>query len=481
MNLAEYARHDALGLGELVRRRLVKPSELADLALSAIDRLNPTLNAVIETYRDRSAAADAQPTDARAFPGVPFLLKDIACHDAGALHEMGSRLAKGLRTPHATDLAMRFRASGVTILGRSNVPELGCSSTTEPVLYGPTRNPWDPTRSPGGSSGGAAAAVAAGIVPFAHANDGGGSIRVPAAACGLVGLKPSRNLNPVGPDTGLALGGFSVEHIVSRSVRDTAAMLDVTAGPGVGEWYFTPKTTASYLAETLHPPGRLRIALNLTPWVDAPLDPEVKAAIEDVARLCESLGHHVEIARFALDTDALLRCNAVIWASYLVGLIDSIAAATGRTPSLDTLETTTLSAYERGKTFSAADLIAAIDHANVVARTSGAFFTNHDVMLMPTMPQPAFKLGTLNANDPALSFDDWLPAIIRSAPFGQVFNMTGQPAITLPLAMSSDGLPIGAMFAARLAEEPLLIRLASQLEAARPWQHRVPKLFAGAL
>jgi|SRR5579883_391357 len=479
MNLTEYARHDALGLADLVRRHEVRPSELARLALAAVERLNPTINAVIETYPDRAAPADRQPSNNQPFAGVPFLLKDLVCHEAGVTHELGSRLAQGMVVSHETDLAGRFRRSGVTIIGRSNVPEFGCSATTEPVLRGPTRNPWDPTRSSGGSSGGSAAAVAAGIVPIAHANDGGGSIRIPAACCGLVGLKPSRNLNPVGPDTGLALGGLGVEHIVSRSVRDTAAMLDQTAGPGTGEWYYTPRTSESFLGETFKPPGRLRIALNLVPWVPATLDAEVVAAINDVAKLCASLGHEVEISHFDLDTEALIRCNHVIWTSYLVGFIDGVASVTGRKPSLDTLEATTLKGYEHGKTVRAPDLVAALEQANVVARAAGRFFEHYDVMLMPTAAYPAPKLGTLNANDSSLSFADWFTKLMGFAPFCQVFNLSGQPAISLPLAWSAAGLPIGAMFAARLAEEPTLLRLASQLEQARPWRHRVPPHFAG--
>ncbi len=478
MNLAEYARHDALDLATLVRRREVKPSELAHLALAAIAQLNPALNAVIESFADRADLADAQARDNCPFAGVPFLLKDLVCHEAGVRNEMGSRLAQGLIAPNETDLAARFKRAGVTILGRSNAPEFGCSATTEPVLYGPTRNPWDLARSSGGSSGGSAAAVAAGIVPIAHANDGGGSIRIPASCCGLVGLKPSRNLNPVGPDTGLALGGFGVEHIVSRSVRDTAAMLDQTAGPGVGEWYYTPRTSECFLGETMTDPGRLRIALNLTPWLPVTIEREVIEAIEDVARLCEDLGHVVEIARFDLSAERLVRSNVTIWAGYLAGWIDHVAAAAGRRPSLKTLEATTLRAYDYGKTLKAVDLIAALDYANVIGRTAGAFFEGYDVMLMPTLATPAPKLGLLNANDPDLSFADWFARNMNFAPFCQVFNASGQPAISLPLAMSSAGLPIGAMFAARLAGEPLLLRLASQLEQARPWCHRRPAHFA---
>lgn len=480
MNLNEYADHDALGLADLVRRRDVKPSELAHLALKSIEQLNPALNAVIETYPDRAEAADKAlglARDNRPFAGVPFLLKDIVCHEAQQRHEMGSRLARGMVVPHETDLAARFRLSGVTILGRTNVPELGCSATTEPVLYGPTRNPWDVTRSPGGSSGGSAAAVAAGIVPIAHGNDGGGSIRVPASACGLVGLKPSRNLNPVGPDTGLALGGFGVEHILSRSVRDTAAMLDRTAGPGIGEWYYTPRTTESFLSETSRDPGRLRIALNLDPWLPAQVDAQVAAAIEGVAKTCEDLGHRVEVARFEIDAERFIQCNVAIWAAYLADWVDQVAAAAGREPSPETLEATTLRAYEHGKRLAATDLVAALDYANVVGRAAGRFFETHDVLLSPVMAGLPPKLGTLNANDARLSFADWFEQIMHYAPFCQVFNATGQPAISLPLAMSASGLPIGAMFVARLAGEPLLLRLAAQLERALPWSRRRPAQF----
>ena len=478
MKLSEYARYDALGLAALVHEGQVTRRQLAQCALDAIAALNPQLNAVIETWPARLEQLQEGKASAGAFDGVPFLLKDIGAHDAGVRYEAGSRLARGLRVLHMSELVRRFRGSGVTLLGRTNVPEMASSCSTEPLLYGPTHNPWDLARSPGGSSGGSAAAVAAGLVPLAHANDGGGSIRIPASFCGLVGLKPSRNLNPVGPDSALPLLGLAVEHIVSRSVRDSAAMLDATAGPGVGEFCFTPRSADSYLAELRRPPGRLRIALNVDPDVSgAVVAPEVLRATEAIAKFCHDLGHEVQVARYVLDKDASVEHMAVLWAAASVQSIDAIAAMTARTPGSDTLEPHVLAGYEFGRQLSAAQLMRALDYLNVVARAVGAFFSRHDVLLTPTMPSAAFKLGHV-ATVPASPYPEHMIAMMRLSPFTAIINMAGVPAISLPLCQH-DGLPIGMSFSAALGQEPLLLRLAAQLEEALPWAGRTPPVFAG--
>ncbi|MBU9597076.1 amidase [Burkholderia multivorans] len=476
MNLSEYADYDAMGLAELVRSRQVSPRELAQTGLSAIAALNPTLNAVIEVYEDaveRSPAPDTLSTG--PFPGVPFLLKDIGSHDNGVTFELGSRLARGMKAPPvASELIERFRASGVTILGRTNIPELGSSCTTEPVLYGPTRNPWHLERTPGGSSGGAAAAVASGMVPIAHANDAGGSIRWPAACCGVFGLKPSRNLNPVGPDAALALNGFAAEHIVSRSVRDTAAMLDVTAGPDVGAWCYTPRFEGSYLAALKQPVGRLRIGLNVTPvFPPTTLDPAVVTAVRASAALCESLGHHVEEVTFDFDHETLFEAFGVIWSTSLRFGIETIAALTGRTPGSDTLEPHVLAAFRGTEHTGSSRVMWALEQMNIASRAYGRYFGKYDVMLTPAGSQPPFPLGQIGAI-PTDDFMAWFRNMCAHCPFLSTANIAGIPGMSVPLQWTDDALPVGSHFLAASGRELLLLQLAAQLEEAQPWIGRLP-------
>lgn len=473
MNLAEYASFDGLGLAELVRNGEVSALELARTGLEAIARLNPDINAVIETYE--KAPEKAQPAADAPFAGVPFLLKDIGSHDADVKFELGSRLAKGLMAPpFASELVNRFRASGVTILGRTNVPEMGSSCTTEPLLHGPTRNPWNLERTAGGSSGGAAAAVASGMVPIAHANDAGGSIRWPASCCGLVGLKPSRNLNPHGPDTALALNGLACEHIVSRSVRDTAAMLDATAGPDAGAWCYTPRLDGSYLEQSRRSPGKLRIALWLTPrFPPTTLEPEVTDAMHQTARLCADLGHEVEEAELEFDHETMLRAFALIWSTSLRGGIEAISAMTGRPVSADTLEPHLLAAWRDTEHVTGSQFDAALGQMNIVARAYGRMFERYDVVMTPTGRMEPFELGRIGAI-PANSFFEWFMQMCAHCPFISTANIAGIPGISLPLGWSPSGLPIGSHFMAPLAQELRLLQLASQLEEAQPWAHRRP-------
>lgn len=483
MRLGEYARYDGLALSELVKRRQVSRLELAECSLAAIEAMNPQLNAVIEHY---PVAVEQLNTGAdvgnRPFDGVPFLLKDIGSHDANVTYELGSRLTKGLRAPSfPSELVRRFRESGVTILGRTNVPELGSSFTTEPVLYGPTRNPWGLEHTAGGSSGGAAAAVASGMVPIAHAADSGGSIRWPAACCGVFGLKPSRNLNPVGPDAALPLHGCVAEHVISRTVRDSAAMLDATAGPDVGAWCFTPRLSGSYLAEIYRPAGKLRLGVNLKAlFPPTALQREVIDATWNAARLCESLGHHVEEAAFEFDCESLLRAYYVLWISELRQGIETLSAVTGRQPSLETLEPHNFAAYTAAKNLTATQLQAAFGNLNTVARAYGAYFERYDVMLTPAGSMAPFRLGRLTAIDTTCLYD-WYRAMTSYCPFTVTVNMAGIPAMSVPLAHNEGGLPIGSHFIAAMGQESLLLRLASQLEAARPWINRTPAIHASAL
>lgn len=473
MDIEEYSRFDGLGLAQLVRQGQVSAAELARTALAAIASANPALNAVIEVYD--TAAEQAAPQRDATFAGVPFLLKDIGSHDNGVKFELGSRLCRGLNAPpFASELVNRFRASGVTVVGRTNIPELGTGCATEPLLYGPTRNPWNLTRSPGGSSGGAAAAVASGMVPIAHANDAGGSIRIPASFCGLVGLKPSRNLNPIGPDEALAVNGMAAEHIVSRSVRDTAAMLDATAGPDVGAWCYTPRLQGSYLAESVKAPRPLRIALNLRPnFPPADLDPIVVDALRAVGRLCETAGHHVEEASLEFDHETVMRAISIITICGLKSGVDALAGITGRTPGPDTLEPHTLAALRDAEHISGDQVMWALAQFNTVARAYGRFFQTYDMMLTPSSATEPFPIGHIPAI-PAENFHDWFWTMAKLSPFTASANIAGIPAMSLPLSWSPAGLPIGSHFLAPMGEELTLLQLATQLEAAQPWADRRP-------
>ncbi len=471
MKLSEYIEHDGLGLAALIHGGEVSENEVLDCARRMLEALNPEINALVETFPEPLAGADK--ADA-PFHGVPFLIKDLVIHAAGQRVEMGSRLAAGLRMPHDTDLMARFRAAGLRTLGRSTSPEFGYCATTETVANGPTRNPWDMTRMPGGSSGGSAAAVAAGIVPVAHANDGGGSIRIPASCCGLVGLKPTRGRTPMGPDAGEGLNGLGVEFAVTRTVRDSAALLDAVQGAGVGDPYVITPPRKSYASEILKPPKRLRIALMTRTWAGAAFDPAVSAGLNATVKLCAELGHRVKEAAPPLDWEQFVMNSMVYWTANLPVWIDQIAAATGRKVDSTTLEATTLACYHHGKALKATDLLQAMAYTNGVTRSTAAFFQKYDLLLSPTLPVPPLPLGSLNSNDATLGAEGWTRKVFLFTPLTPLFNMTGQPAISLPLARTDHGLPLGMQFAARYGEEATLLRLAAQLEQARPWPQVAP-------
>jgi amidase len=476
MNLSEYASYDALGLSDLVRSKSVTPAELVDCALRANALVNPQINAVIGMVPDWELQLDA-PQSGGPFFGVPFVIKDLVLQAKGVPCDFGSRLLRGaFIAPQDTELMRRFRKAGVITWGRTNTPEFGFANTTEPILYGPTRNPWDMTRSAGGSSGGSAAAVAGGIVPIAHGNDGGGSIRIPAAKCGVVGLKPTRGRTPVGPLTGDPLHGMAAEHIISRSVRDSAAMLDAVEGPGIGDRFVIPRPRRSFLEEVSAAPRRLRIALSTDGRRYGKVEPECVEAAQETARLCVSLGHEVEEAQPNFNDEAFHIANGVYWSSSLAGGITRFAPSVGRHPSPDNLEATVWTVFQYGLQLKAIDIELADFHANNICRSVGSFFTRFDVLLTPTLRAPPLKLGELNADDSNFSALEWLHACFAIAPFTALYNMTGQPAISLPLGESRDGLPIGVQFAARYGDEATLFNLAGQLEVASPWAHRKPRV-----
>ena len=473
MKPAEYISHDGLGLAGLIRNKEISSEEALECALAMAELLNPQINTIIELFPEPLAASD----DAGApFFGVPFLIKDLGLRARGVLNEMGSRLAQGIRAQHDTDLMKRFRRAGLRTIGRASTPEFGYCPTTEPALYGPSRNPWDLTRMPGGSSGATAASVAAGIVPLAHANDGGGSIRIPASCCGLVGLKPSRGRVPSGPDSAEPLSGLAVEFAVTRTVRDAAALLDAVKGPGVGDPFEIAIPAEAYASSTLKDPGSLKIAWMSEPWSGAGADQEVKDTVPKTAQLCEELGHQVTEARPELDWEQFFEATVVLWAANLAVFIDFAAMLTGRPVDEDHLEATVLACYREGKQVKAQTLLTAQATANRICRAVGRFFQDYDVLLTPTVAQPPLPLGSINANDPSLDAKAWSARTFDFCPFTPLFNMTGQPAISLPLHRTVDNLPLGVQFAGRYGGETTLLQLARQLEQAAPWPLNAPLL-----
>lgn len=472
MSLSEYADHDGLGLAALVRSGAVRPTELMEAALSAIDRLNPKLNAVTHTLRPQAAAVLAAGLPDGPYTGVPFLLKDLSPTLANAPTSAGSRFFGGVVKPYDTEIVRRWKRAGLLMVGKTNTPELGSSGSTEPVATGPTHNPWVLGHSPGGSSGGSAAAVAAGIVPVAHASDGGGSIRGPAACCGLVGLKPTRGRNSLAPDAGELWQGFVAEHVVSRTVRDSAALLDATAGYCPGDPHIAPVPARPYLQEVGAAPGRLRVGVALREAAGETFHPDAAAAVARAARLLADLGHEVEEASPRYDAPLLLEAFMTYFAAGVGYAIEEHAAATGKVPSVGLIERNNLWLWEKSKKIGCTDYLRAIARQNIVARQFAAFFETHDIWLTPTTAEPPPRLGHLHAD--VDDVDQFFRRLWRFNPMQWVYNATGHPAITLPLHWSAAGLPLGVMLGARFGAEDVLFRVSAQLEDAAPWRDRHP-------
>ncbi len=474
----DLARLDATAQADLVRRREVSPRDLVDAAIARIERLNPTLNAVIHPLFDKARAqvANGALPDG-PFHGVPLLVKDLLCHTAGDPYHLGARPLRdaGFTAPHDAYLTQKFRAAGFVIVGRTNTPELGILPTTEPEAYGPTRNPWDTSRSTGGSSGGSAAAVAAGLVPAAHANDGGGSIRIPASACGLVGLKPSRCRTSLGPEIGDLLMGLGVEGVVTRSVRDTAAILDAIAGAMPGDPYPAPPPVRPYRQEVGADPGRLRIGILTRPPLELfQTHPDCVAPTLETGRLLESLGHHVEPAHPAvLDDPEAGQHFSVIFCAHIAHLLDMVLEVTGRRPGPEDLEPLSWEMAELGRSCSASAFMTTVDWVHGYGRRVASWWgSGFDLLLTPTLPEPPLPLGTFGR-----SAGDGMAVGLRASQFACFtwpFNLTGQPAISLPISSNAAGLPIGVQLVAAYGREDLLLRVAAQLETARPWRDRRP-------
>jgi len=492
----EYERYDGLALAELVRRREVTPAELVAAAIERIEERNPRLNAVVHRMYDEARRVVSTPLPDGPFTGVPMLLKDLMAAYAGAPLTYGCRFFADHVPDHDSEMVARYKQAGLVVVGKTNTPELGIMGFTEPRLFGPCRNPWDPDHTPGGSSGGSGAAVAAGMAPIGHGGDGGGSLRIPASCCGLFGLKPTRGRNPLGPDFGESWCGFVQEHALTRSVRDSAALLDATAGPDPGAPYAAAPPERPFLSEVGADPGRLRIAYSSEPLFGDTTHPDCRAAVEDAAHLCASLGHHVEEARPIFEKAALRRSYLAVVAVNTARAIAFMGELARRRPSPSGFEPAPWFLGLIGKRMSAARYQAAIDTLHRSSRRIAAFFTSYDVFMTPTLAHPPQRIGAL-ALRPA---DAAAIRALRAAPLkklldtalekmaGQafeatsntmLFNQTGQPAMSVPLWWSAAGLPIGVQLAARYGDEATLFRLAAQLEAARPWFDRRPPAHPG--
>jgi len=472
MSFTDYENHDGLGLAQLVKQGAVTPLELLEAALARIALHNPALNAVVTPLYDAARAEIARGLPAGPFQGVPFLVKELVASVAGAATTASSRLYANNMPAADSEIVARLRRAGLVIAGKTNSPEFGLSPVTESLLYGVTRNPWNTELSPGGSSGGAAAAVASGMVPLAHATDGGGSIRIPASCCGLFGLKPTRARITAGPEGGEGLSGLAHQHVVSRSVRDSAALLDAIAGPMPGDPYQAVPPERPFLDEVGRAPGRLRVAFAKTAPTGVPVDPACIAAVEDAARLCEQLGHHVEESSPDYDAAAVERGFEMVFAANTMA---NIARATGGAlPDRDLVEPLTYALAELGRAPSAADYILNLQALQRQSRRIAGFFERYDVWLTPTLAQTPRPHGYFDIRSGDTR--DWMAKLAAYLPFTYPFNVTGQPAASVPLHWTADHVPIGVQFAARSGEEGLLLRLCAQLEAARPWFQRRPPM-----
>jgi amidase len=467
---------DALGQANLVRRKEISPRELVQAAIARIERVNPVLNAVITPMYELALAAADEPVGQGPFAGVPFLLKDIVAEYAGVRLAEGSALLKDHVSTHDSELVARHRRAGLIVVGKTNAPEFGILPTTEPRLFGPSRNPWDTTRTTGGSSGGSAAAVAGRIVPMAHANDGGGSIRIPASCCGVFGLKPTRGRTPLGPRYGELMAGLVAEHAVTLSVRDSAALLDATAGPDLGDPYWAPPAARPFLQEVGASPGRLRIAVSTTAANGVPVDADCVAAVRDAADLCASLGHDIVDGSPTLDGDLLTDAFIAVWSASVAWTLQDWSRRTGRQASQDDVEPLTWALVESGRARSAPNYMLAVQDLQLVARQVARFFVDHDVWLTPTVAEPPPPLGSFDATPDNPAFGMFRAAAF--VPFTPICNITGQPAMSVPLWWNAAGLPIGVHFVGRFGDEATLFRLAAQLEAARPWAQRRPPVSA---
>lgn len=474
--MKDYEKFDALGLADLVRRREVSADELLDAAISRVEQRNPKLNAVTHDWYDAARAEIKSGLPEGPFTGVPFLLKDLNLYVAGRVTTNGCALFKDYVADQTSWLVERYQQAGLVLFGKTNTPEFGLTAATEPALFGATRNPWNLDHTPGGSSGGASAAVAAGIVPMANASDGGGSIRIPASCAGLFGMKPTRARTPSGPHVMEGWGGLSIAHCVGWTVRDSAALLDATSGAGVGDAYFAPAQTESYLAATMRPPRKLRVAYSTTAPSGAKVDPECVAAVENAVKLLASLGHDVEEASPTLDTAAISQAQFGIMGASAKLSVDQRLAALGRERQPGDVEMVTEKMIEIGASVTADTYIQATRNVHQVGRAFGQFHETYDLWVTPVTSTPPVEIGKLDMNQESIEI--YIENVTSFVSFTNLMNMSGAPSMSLPLHMSADGLPVGVMMSGPIGGEAEMYALAAQIERAQPWIHKRPKGFS---
>ena len=491
----KYDRYDGLGLAELVRKGEVTALELLEEAVARIERTNPKINAVVYKMFDQGRRAIDDSLPDGPFAGVPLLIKDLDFAYAGVPMASGCKALKNYVPDHDDEMILRFKKAGLVIIGKTNTPEFGLLGITEPELFGPCRNPWNTSYTPGGSSGGSAAAVSAGLVPIASGGDGGGSIRIPSAYCGLFGLKPSRGRNPCGPDHGQLWLGAVQNHVLTRSVRDSAAMLDATQGSDRGAPFEIRPPDGPYLEEVGKDPGRLKVAFNTQSPIGTQVHPDCVRAVEEAARLLEGLGHHLEEARPDVDGRNLAQSYLAMYFGEVAAHIEDLESILKRKAKAEDVELLTWVLGLLGRTFSAGYLVQALRSWDRAARQMGLFFQQYDLYLTPTTAYPPAKIGELRPKASevfmmktvkALKLGGLLKGLgivdqmaeksLERTPFTQLANLCGLPAMSVPLSWTTDGLPCGVQFVGPFGDEARLFRLAAQLEKVQPWFDRRPPL-----
>lgn len=479
MRVDEYVGYDGLGLAQLIAQGEVTAAEVARAAIAAIEATNPAVNAVVEFWYDGVPLGEKK--DSPLY-GAPFLIKDLAITMAGRKNELGSKLAEGLVMDADSTLMVRFKDAGLITLGRTTTPEFAISTTTEARAVGPSRNPWNPEHNCGGSTGGAGAAVAAGMVPLAHATDGGGSIRVPAAVNGIFGLKPTRGRVSNGPALDEVWSGLVSQLGVSRTVRDSAAMLDAISVPAVGEPYYTARPDQSFLTSAGKDPRPLKVGLMIDPPNGTRSRPVVADAVRATAELLEGLGHLVEPVVFesGVSWEAFVHANAQFWTLNTAAWIEFIASVTGRPINEEFLETATLVTHKYGMAVSGMDLLGALGTRNTVTRALGRYFQTYDVLMTPTVPDLPLKIGAYNRAESEVDGLGWIDHVFAQSPFTALANLAGVPSMSVPSGYDPvTDLPIGAMFSAGFGRDEMLFSLAGQIERAAPWSDRLPRVWAG--
>ena len=470
----DYDSYDALGLAELVRNGDVSPSELLEEAISRTEKVDPSINAVVQRHFDEARAQIAAGLPDGPFRGVPFLLKDLGILWQGTVTSMGSVMFKDYVGTYNSTLTERYLKSGLVIFGKTASPEFGALPVTETQLFGATRNPWNLDHTPGGSSGGASAAVAAGIIPMANASDGGGSIRIPASCTGLVGLKPTRGRTAMGPVIGEGWGGQAISHVVSNTVRDSVAMLDVTTGPELGDPYAPPHFAGNYLDEVGKPSGKLKVAVIPEKIGTGAYTAEVRAALESTAELMSDLGHEVTEATPEVDGSALQFASGALLGANLALKVTQQEEETGKPLAEGDLEPGTLALVEYGRKLNGETCAKASQINHMSGRIMGRFHEEFDVILSPTLNRTPVPIGFFDDGHLGEKIGEFMGNT-------SLFNQTGQPSISLPLAWSDGGLPIGMMFSAAFGRDDLLVRLSAELEQARPWKDRRAPIHASTM